>query len=275
MNHTVLEHLDQNGRAAAFNAVYEDYVMPVNVSAAHVDEHVRSNDINLAESPLWLDDNGAVVGMAMLGIREDRGWVGGFGIAKPYRGRGLSHPLMQEVIDRARSLGLRSISLEVITTNTVAIRTYKRAAFTHRRDLLILVRKPAKLTLAVDTSDVTQVDPAQALANRPSTTVAGSWQHEQTRIDASENLSALALGSHDAPLATIVYSVRTDNQIRINDVAAIDQNAAHTILAALIHREPDASISVMNEPEGSNALPALYDLGWIEVMRQHEMVLEI
>jgi GNAT superfamily N-acetyltransferase len=258
--------------ADAFNAVYEDYVMPVNISAEQIEHHITGNDINLAESPLWLDDDGTVVGMALLGIRDDHGWVGGFGIAKPYRGRGLSHQLIQEVIERGRALDLREISLEVITSNTVAVRTYERAGFTYRRDLLILVRRPAELRIDIDTTVVTTADPGQLLANRPQAAEAPSWQHAARSLSGDAKLTGLTLGPAEAPLAMAVYLHPDDTSIRIADLAAIDQDTAQSILAALIQRHPDTSIALINEPEASNSLPALFDLGWQEVMRQHEMV---
>jgi ribosomal protein S18 acetylase RimI-like enzyme len=275
VNQSTLATVNCNAIAGAFNAVYEDYVMPVHLTAEQIEHHITGNDINLTESPLWLDDNGTVVGMAMLGIRDDRGWVGGFGIAKPYRGRGLSHQLIQDVIQRGRNLNLREISLEVITTNAAAIRTYQRAGFTHNRDLLILIRRPAELTLDIDTTAVTPADPSQLLANRPQSTESPAWQHDQRSLAGDTNLTGLTLGPAAAPLAMAVYLHPDDTSIRIADLAAIDQESAQTLLAALIQRHPATSIALINEPEASNALPALSDLGWHEVMRQHEMVLPL
>lgn len=267
--------LDTQAIADAFNAVYKDYVMPVNLSADQVKHHINSNDIDLNASPLWLDDDGAVIGMAMLGVRDDRGWVGGFGIAKPYRGHGLSHQLIQDVIERGRGINLREITLEVITTNIAAIRTYERAGFAHHRDLLILLRRPAALTLDIDTTAVTTADPDLLLANRPLTDQPPAWQHGRSSLLGDEKLTGLTLGPADAPLAMAVYLHPDDTSIRIADMAAIDDDSAQTLLAALIRREPDKSIALINEPEASNTLPSLYDLGWQEVMRQHEMRLDL
>jgi ribosomal protein S18 acetylase RimI-like enzyme len=275
MQHTTLSTIDTQAIADAFNAVYEEYVMPVNLNAEQVEQHISGNDIDLDASPLWLDTDGSVIGMAMLGVRGDRGWVGGFGIAKPFRGRGLSHQLIQDVIVRAGAIGLREVGLEVITTNAAAIRTYERAGFTHRRDLLILLRRPAPLTLDIDTTAVHEGDPQQLLTNRPQTAAAPAWQHEQPSLAKDPSLTGLCLGPDDAPLAMAVYLRPDDRSIRIADMAAIDQDVAQTLLAALIQREPDMSIALVNEPDGSNAVPALLDLGWQEVMRQHEMVITV
>jgi ribosomal protein S18 acetylase RimI-like enzyme len=275
LRRTTLSTTDSQAIADAFNAAYEDYVMPVNLSADQVEHHISGNDIDLHASPLWLDDDGAVIGMAMLGVRDDRGWVGGFGIAKSYRGRGLSHQLIQDVIERGRSINLREIVLEVITTNTAAIRTYERAGFAHNRDLLILIRRPAALTLDIDTTAVAPANPSVLLAYRPHTDESPAWQHERSSLIGDEKLTGLTLGPADAPLAMAVYVYSDASSIRIADIATIDHDSALTLLAALIQREPDKSIALVNEPEASIVLPALHDLGWQEVMRQHEMRVEL
>lgn len=272
MRQSTLIAIDTQAITDAFNAVYEGYALPTRLATEQIERHIDSSDIALSESPLWLDDDGAVIGMAMLGVRGDRGWIGGFGIARPYRERGLSHRLIHEVIERVRRLGLREIALEVITSNVAAIRTYERAGFSHGRDLLVLLRRPGPGAIDIDTTVVTTAEPALLLANRPQAAERPAWQHEAASLIGDGSLCGLALGPADAPLATAVYLRPDDTSIRIADLAAIDQEAARTLLAALIQREPDTTIALVNEPEASNALPALYDHGWQEVMRQHEMV---
>jgi hypothetical protein len=77
MNQTTLAALDYAALADAFNRVYEGYIVPFNVGVDWVEQHIRANDIDRSLSPLWLDDDGEVVGMALLGVRGARGWVGG------------------------------------------------------------------------------------------------------------------------------------------------------------------------------------------------------
>ncbi len=81
MRRTTLSDLDAAGIAAAFNRVYQGYAIPVAVDAAWAERHARNFAIDLAASPLWLDDDGQTFGLAVLGVRGERGWVGGFGLA--------------------------------------------------------------------------------------------------------------------------------------------------------------------------------------------------
>jgi GNAT superfamily N-acetyltransferase len=119
---TTLATLDSTSLTAAFNTVYTDYVVPLSMTEPQLAQHVANNDIDLEHSPLWLAEDGRVVGLAALGVRGARGWIGGFGVAPQWRGQGLSHQFTAATLTVARELGLRTVQLEVITTNPRAIR---------------------------------------------------------------------------------------------------------------------------------------------------------
>ena len=138
MHELDLAGLSMGELAAAYNVVYTDYIIPFAMSEVAVRQHVAAHAIALDHSLLWRDDAGEIVGLGALGVREERGWVGGFGLTSGWRGRGLSGALMAALLDRARGAGLRRVQLEAITTNERAIRTYERAGFRRKRELLIL-----------------------------------------------------------------------------------------------------------------------------------------
>ncbi len=108
MYYQTLAKLDDHALTSAFNMVYEEYVVPLRFTVEQMRLHVIANAIQLEHSPLWLDETGSVVGLAALGVREQRGWVGGFGVVRPYRGKGLSRGLIEEIL--ATGLGLRECS---------------------------------------------------------------------------------------------------------------------------------------------------------------------
>jgi GNAT superfamily N-acetyltransferase len=275
MRQTTLDTLDRPALVGAFNLVYEQYVVPAVASEEWMERHIESNDIWLSRSPLWLDDDGAVVGLALLGARELRGWVGGFGIAPGWRGRGLSHRLIEDVVATARDAGLRTLQLEVITTNTAAARTYERAGFKPTRDLLVLTRPAGARPVGSDPTAARLVDPRVALAARERIPAAPPvWQREPRCFRETFGMEALLVGSVDAPQATALYSTHGDF-VRLHDLAALDALSARALLAALVDSQPRRFISLINEPEGSEALPALNDGGWVEQLRQNEMVLEL
>src|SRR5215469_6083230 len=137
MRETTLAAFDFPAIGAAFTSVYREYPLSFVMDEAAARQHITLNDIDRAHSPVWLDDTGAVVAMAALGVRGRDGWVGGFGIVPAWRGKGMGHRLIARVLEIGGGLDLQSLWLEVLTNNPAAIRTYRRAGFVMVRDLRI------------------------------------------------------------------------------------------------------------------------------------------
>jgi GNAT superfamily N-acetyltransferase len=122
--------------AEIFTRSFEAYFYPGAITAALLAAHVRIESLDLHRSLVMLVGD-QPAGIALLALRGERAWCGGFGVTLPLRGRGLAHPLAAALIDQARQAGARSLSLEVLTRNERAIKTYLRAGFQARRDLRI------------------------------------------------------------------------------------------------------------------------------------------
>lgn len=274
MRRTTLAELGAAGLAAAFNTVYEGYVVPMTVDAGWAAQHIGGNDVRVAESPLWLDEGG-VVALSALGVRGDRGWIGGFGVAPSHRGQGLSHELVAEVLARARRLGLREVWLEVLTQNAAAIRTYERNGFRRVRDLRVLRRQPHAPApeRAIGPGGVlAAVDPAVLLPGRATLGAARpSWQFEAPSLAAMPGVIGLCLGDPAAPRAFALYRVG-ELALHLLDLAAGDADSARALLSSLVHRYPGRTMHRTNEPADSPATTAFEATGWIEVLRQHELV---
>ena len=167
MERTTLAAITPAALTAAFNLVYTDYVIPMTVDDESAQRHLASNAIVPEQSLLWRDDDGTTIGLSLLGVRGERGWVGGFGITPAWRGRGLSHELIAATVDQARQLGLLRLQLEVLVQNQRAIATYAQAGFVLQRDLHFLIR-PTDLPLpAASGAAVQPADPARLLPHGP------------------------------------------------------------------------------------------------------------
>ncbi len=69
------------------------------------------------------------MGLVNLGVRSDRGWIGGLGIVPEARRQGFGRALMEAVHEQARSRGIEEISLEVIEGNDAAFRLYENLGY--------------------------------------------------------------------------------------------------------------------------------------------------
>ncbi|HEY8598804.1 MAG TPA: GNAT family N-acetyltransferase [Thermomicrobiales bacterium] len=271
MHESDLTDLSAADLAAAFNLVYTDYVIPFSLSEAAMRQHVAAHAIALDRSLLWRDDTGAIVGLGALAVRGERGWVGGFGLAPSWRGRGLSGALMEALLDRARGAGLRRVQLEVITTNDRAIRTYERAGFRRTRELLLLSADAS--AVPASTATVTEVSPATLLAG-----IAGlalpdlAWQREPASLLALPDLQGLALGPSTSPRAFVVFTTPA-TAVQIQALVGDSTESLVALIGALSARFPGRSLRLVNEPEESPVLGVLLAAGWrYESLRQYEMV---
>src|SRR5205085_1520052 len=89
----------------------------------------------------------------LLGVRGDRGWIGGLGVVPAARRRGLGRALMEAVLAEAPP----EVTLEVIEQNEAAIRLYEDLGFERVRLLEVW-----SLDAEVQASDVRVAEPSPA-----------------------------------------------------------------------------------------------------------------
>src|SRR5439155_26804519 len=92
-------------------------------------------DLDLEES-LVAVDGGEPVGLANLGRRGERTWLGG--VVPKSRRAGVGELLTRGLLDRARATGAREMVLEVIVENAPAIALYEKLGFVTTRVLEVL-----------------------------------------------------------------------------------------------------------------------------------------
>jgi len=270
--------LDPDALGAAFLRVYENYVVPVQMTPEWLQSHLTTNDVDREDSPLWLDPQGEAAALGLLGVRGRRGWIGGFGVAVAHRGQGLSRSLARDMLERAARRGLAQVQLEVITQNTLAIRTYKSAGFSTRRDLLVYVRPPDAPAPGADASAVRDADAdvvlGAAVEARGDHALPGvCWQREPASMLGRGGLQALQLGTAGDD-AFLIYGASPAG-VRVAALYAENADEVRTLVAALVERLPGKPCTMLNEPEESPYREALESLGFAERLRQHEMVVPI
>jgi GNAT superfamily N-acetyltransferase len=123
--------------ASIFSASYRDYFVPFKVDEETFDYMVDAFDLVLAHS-LVAVEAGAAVGLANLGRRGERTWVGGVGVIPARRGAGIGEQLMRGLFAQADDLGAREMVLEVISANAPAISLYEKLGFEVVRELEVL-----------------------------------------------------------------------------------------------------------------------------------------
>ncbi len=260
--------------AVLFSRCYEGYFVPVAVDRAALERMIRASSLDLDASRVRFED-GRPTGLAMLGRRGARGWIGGMGMIPERRGRGGGRALMEAVLDQARSRRLDRVDLEVLEQNAPAIRIYRQLGFEMVRTLDVWSR-PAGEPPADDlTHEAESLDPAECLARHAELHAEPApWQRDLPSLTAIQS-DLRAYGARAAGRIEACVMVRGDARgLVIEDVGMAPECGAHSIEAALcaaLRSAPGAAANLVNLPAGHPAAVALEAAGFAVRLRQHEM----
>ncbi len=258
-----------------FTCAFEGYFYAATVTAAMLAQRIRAEQIDLLRS-LVLEVGGEPAGIALLALRGERAWCGGFGVAKPWRGQGLAHSLAGAMVEQARQAGARELSLEVLTRNAPAIATYARAGMRQRRDVRVLEwRRPDPLAEPAPANKaLAEPAPRALLAHFGALHPAPpAWQRDLPALLVRSGLQSLALLEGQRPRAYVLFSATPEGRYQVADLAAEHVDQARTLLAELQRRAQ--LVASVNEPAESPLTAAYDDLGFAEADRQHELAIDL
>lgn len=140
-----LKHTDIEQLLPVFNEAFSDYDVPVSKTLAALQAHLQSLSYTNEDS-VGLFEKRDLVGFLLIGRRGNTAYDAGTGIIPSYRGKGLSHILIDDTIGHLRSRGCTTFVLEVLDTNTKAKNLYLSHGFAIKRSLLCFSVKQEEIT---------------------------------------------------------------------------------------------------------------------------------
>jgi ribosomal protein S18 acetylase RimI-like enzyme len=250
--------------AEIFTAAYEGYFVPFEIDEQTLRYMADVFDLLLPHSLVAVED-GEAVGLAVLGHRCERGWVGGVGVIPSRRGAGVGARLMRGLLDRARDLDVREVTLEVVAENLPAISVYEKLGFATTRDLEILSLSQADAAgkaREVDAGDAQQVISRYRDGPDP-------WQRDDATVAnlARRYPPTRGLVSGDA---AAVY--RSDAG-RVGLIQAAGDPGDLGVLVRALRRL--GAVSAVNYPADGPVAAALRDAGAEVTLRQKEMTVAL
>jgi GNAT superfamily N-acetyltransferase len=250
--------------AAIFTASYQGYVIPLTVDESQLTYMVEVFDLDLSRSLVAVERQ-RPIGLANLGRRGEKTWLGGIGVVPKYRGSGVGESLTRTLLDQAREAGAREMALEVIVENAPAIALYEKLGFTRTRELEVL-----SLGAATEHSEARETRLAEGLR-----AVAATRSGPEPWQRADETVANLARRG-SAPRAVVVdgaAAVFSQDGDRVNLLqAAGDAAGLGALIAALRSR---GTVLALNFPAGEPVAAALRDAGAEVRLRQYELVLSL
>ena len=245
-----------------WNAAYSGYLVPLTFDQAMLDRHIRRGGLDMEQSAVGVVD-GADVGLSLTGRRDGRAWIGGFGIAGPFRRRGLATRLMQAHLDRLAADGASEAWLEVIDANP-AREVYRRCGFAEVRDLLVLDGAPPA------GSDAGEALSAEALSERHAALnpVRPTWRRDlPTVLVGLQVEGAAAIGVEGG----YAVALEQGERVALLDAAAADEGAAGRLLQAVSARWPGKPLRLVDEDPRSPLGRACLAAGMTIPLREVEM----
>lgn len=246
-----------------WNAAYAGYFVPLLLDEAMLTRHIRRSGLDLERGVVGMID-GEVFGLSLAAFRNDRAWIGGFGVAEPLRRRGLATRLMAAHLTRLDSEGVAETWLEVIDENP-AREVYRRCGFTETRVLRMFEGGPRPGDDAGEVLSPQAVAARHAVLNR----VRPAWRRDlATLTDALTFEGAEAIGVEGAYAVAGLQGER----LFVFDAAAGDPDAGARLLGALARRWPGRPLRLVDEPDGSALAKACEAFGLANPLNQIEMV---
>ena len=263
--------------AEAFTLAYKDYYVPQSMTAESFQHIVQRYAVNMDDSVVAQAD-GLVVGMALLGIQGQRGWVGAVGVIPAYRRQGIARLMMQHLLEAARLRSLSTLQLEVIAQNHKAHALYDSLEFVEQRRLLTLTCPPDQVASQPNSTGFkirsSSTEEALDLLSTLGYPVEPAWGRELSLLNEFAGLYQASLAyQDDSPAGVCLYSLAP---FKLNLTALVgNPGAGQALLHALRSANPDITINYINIADNDPLLPELLEAGCTETLNQLDMVYTI
>jgi len=125
-----------------YNQTRVDYLVPMPMNADRLGEYVHDFDIDLRHSCVARSADGEMLGLSMLGVRDEKAWITRLGVLPTTRRTGAGSAMMDFMLKSTAILGLKETDLEVIKNNTPAYNLFSSKGFTETGEYLVMRHAP-------------------------------------------------------------------------------------------------------------------------------------
>jgi ribosomal protein S18 acetylase RimI-like enzyme len=258
---------------AIYNQTRVDYMVPMPMNAARLAEYVTTYDVNLDYSLVATTQEGEMLGVNMLGLRDDRAWITRLGVIPNTRRGGVGQALMENLLEQADRLSIKFVMLEVIKNNTPAYQLFLKLGFYEVGELLVLRRSPSTPPVDPIVADAERMDRTDSLVLVGRDRGTQPWTNQSESLFNAFEVSGMRLTLADGSRGWMVYQrqkfllTRFAFKTEVGDPATV----AYAMLSHLHNQYPRLDTQVENIQVNDPHLPAFYKMGYVESFRRIEM----
>jgi len=257
---------------AIYNQTRVDYMVPMPMNEARLAEYIATYDVDLKHSLVAMQD-GQMLGVAMLGLREDRAWLTRLGVIPNTRRTGVGSALCEGLLEQAEDLGIQFQMLEVIKNNVPAHSLFLKLGFYEVGELLVLRRSPIIPPPDPVVADAQRLDRTEALDLVRQDRGIQPWTNQSESLSNAYEVSGLRLILVDGSIGWLVYQrqkfLLTHFAFKTQTGSPVDM--ARAFLSHLHHQYPRLDTHLENLQLNDPHLPAFYEAGYVESFRRVEM----
>ncbi len=264
-----------------FVEAFSDYVFPFALTEGQFRNHIELNGVDLKRSAGCLQ-NGAVVGFSLNGFGT---WCGkrtvydaGTGVIPRFRRQGISDRMFDMMLPVLEAEGIEQFLLEVVTTNTGAVRLYEKLGFSPVRELALMqCDKPVPVSddehRRIGIRSMEEPDWnifLQFWEGEP------SWQNSCDAIDRSSDRKRILAAYIEGEC--VGYVIFSSSFGRIAQIAVSREFAGYGVGRRLVREvqngmTPGYSLQVINADKAIARVNDFFkELGFYERLAQYEMI---
>jgi ribosomal protein S18 acetylase RimI-like enzyme len=257
---------------AIYNQTRVDYLVPMPMNAARLADYISTYDVDLDHSLVALQD-GELLGVAMLGVRQGRAWITRLGVLPSTRRHGVGRALTAGLIEQAGMLGLNFVMLEVILHNEPAHNLFLSLGFREIGELLVLRRAPLIPPPDPVVADAQRLERFDALRLVERNRGLQPWTNQSESLVNANEVSGLQIMLPDDSRGWLVYQRQKFTLTRFAFKTEFGSPAemAYAFLSHLHHQYPRLDTQVENLKVNDPHLPAFFEMGYLESFRRIEM----
>jgi ribosomal protein S18 acetylase RimI-like enzyme len=265
-------HFSIEQLTAIYNQTRVDYMVPMPMNSARLAEYINTYDVDLERSLVALQD-GELLGVAMLGLRQDRAWITRLGVVPNTRRSGVGRALCEGLLEQAEALGIRFQMLEVIKNNVPAHSLFLTLGFYEVGELLVLRRSPIIPPPDPVIADAQRLERIEALDLVGQDRGTQPWTNQSESLSNALDVSGLRITLPDGSGGWLVYQrqkfllTRFAFKTQSGDSADI----ARAFLSHLHHQYPRLDTQLENIQVNDPHLAAFREAGYVESFRRVEM----
>ncbi len=258
----------------AYNQTRVDYVVPMPMNVARLQEYSRVYDVDLSRSVVVMNGD-VMLGLGMLGVRNGRTWITRLGVLPNGRRQGVGQAIMEELLGQSAGLHAQTIWLEVIKGNTPAHKLFCKNGFRETRELIIARRAPnlkAELPDDLRVKSVTPLDHEDALMLLSHRRERPNWLNEMESFHHVKNLSALVVELLDGGRGWVTYHAgllqltRVCVEVTVGDPAEVTAAILH-----VLHQRHKRQDTITENLLDDETWEGFKTAGYFEAFRRIEM----